>query len=47
VLRDEIWLIINLKLRRLGELSIKFPTFHKLWKLEFTHVYIPKSSCFS
>jgi hypothetical protein len=32
VCRTEIWLTINLKLRRLGEPSIGLPTFHKMWK---------------
>jgi hypothetical protein len=43
----KIWLTINLKLRRLGKASIGLPTFHKLWKHEFTYVYIPKSYLFS
>jgi hypothetical protein len=47
VRRAEIWLTINLQLKRLGEASIGLPTFHRLWKREFTYVHIPKSSRFS
>jgi hypothetical protein len=47
VRRAEIWLTINSKLRRLGEPSIGLPIFYKMWKQEFMHVYIPKSSQFS
>jgi hypothetical protein len=43
----EIWLTVNSKLGRLGEPSIGLPTFHKMWKYEFTHVHISKSSRFS
>jgi hypothetical protein len=47
VRRAEIWLAMNSKLQRLGEPSIGLPTFHKMWKHEFTNVHIPKSSQFS
>jgi hypothetical protein len=47
VRRAEIWLTINSQLRRLGEASIGLPTFHRLWKPEFTYIHIPKSSRFS
>jgi hypothetical protein len=47
VRRAEIWLTINSKLRRLDEPGIGLPTFHSMWKREFTYVHIPWSSHFS
>jgi hypothetical protein len=37
-------LIVNSKFHRLGEPRLKLPTFHNMWKYEFMHVHIPKSS---
>jgi hypothetical protein len=47
VRKGEIWMTINSKLHRLGEPRIGLPTFHKLWKHEFTYIHIPKTSRFS
>jgi hypothetical protein len=41
---SEIWLTINSKLGRFGKPNIRLPTFHNMWKSEFTNVHIPKSS---
>jgi hypothetical protein len=47
VRKGEIWLMINSKLDRLGKPHIGLPTFHHMWRCEFTHVHIPETSCFS
>jgi hypothetical protein len=41
VRRAEIWLTINSKLQRMDQARIGLPTFHQMWKREFTPVHIP------